>query len=185
MPCCSPSSRTRASLSSEEDVPYTSTPRSFPDLHGSGANSSSDRMNEDARACWLVDKARFPERKVGGEEIDRKSSALLGCPSRGYRPKQRAIGSGLLGKGSPLRVSHHAAAAGIEAGKFSPRNQRRLGSARISAARGHQVGEVEASGFHLDQKLIGSGMRLGHCLHFADFRSPKTSDHESQIGRAH
>src|ERR1019366_7368282 len=77
-------------------------PENFPDLHGSGADSSSNRMNEDPRACWLVDKARFPEREVGGEEIDREGSALLGRPGSRDGPKQCSIGSGLLSKGSPL-----------------------------------------------------------------------------------
>ncbi len=90
---------------------------------------------------------------------------------------------GFFGEGGPLRVAHDAASAGVvtanfASGEFASGGERRLGSAGVSAARGEQIGKVQAARFDFHQKLLGRGMRVGDLLQFEDFGTAETSDDE-------
>src|SRR5208337_5171470 len=64
----------------------------------------------------------------------------------------------------------------LNAGEFAAGRERRLGSAGVSAARGEQIGKVQAARLHLHQKLLRRGMRVGNLLQFENFGTAETGD---------
>jgi len=88
----------------------------------------------------------------------------------------------LLGEGGPLGVAHDAAAGGIEAGEFASRDEGRFGSAGVASVGGHEIGEVEASGFDFDYDLVGAGVGVGDVLEFEDLGASEAGDDESAHG---
>ena len=154
-------------------------------MHGGGADSASDGVNQDAGARRLLEQTRLPVGEVGGEEIYREGSGLFRGPIFRNGPDEVAMHHGFFGKGGPLGVAHDAASARIFAtGKFAAGGERRLGSAGVSAARGEQIGKVQAARFHFHQKLFGSRVRVGNLLQFEDLGPAETSDDECFHGKS-
>ena len=92
-------------------------------------------------------------------------------------------------EGAPLHVAHHAAFSSVvsgkfASGKFASGRERRFGRAGVSAARGQQIGEVQATRLHLHQKLFGCGMGVGDLLQFEHFGAAETGDDECFHGES-
>src|SRR6266849_4121112 len=135
------------------------------DLHGCSTDSAGDGVNQDARTR-VIDQTGLPVGEVGGEEIYGESGGLFGGPIFRDGPDEVAMRHGFFGEGGPLPVAHHAPPGGVVTGKFATGefaagDERRLGSAGVSAVRGHQVGKVQATRLHLHQKLLRCGVRGG------------------------
>ena len=120
-------------------------------MYGGGADSTGDGVNQYA-CSFLIEQTCLPIGEVSGEKINGKGGALFCGPIFWDRPEEIAMGDGLFGEGCPLRVTHHSASGGtiagqFVAGEFASRGEGRLRSSGVSAMRGHQIGEVQASRF--------------------------------------
>src|ERR1017187_8127123 len=157
----------------------------FADLHGGSADSTGDGVNQDAGAGRLLQQTRLPVGEVGGEEIYWESGGLFRGPIFRNGPGEVAMHHGFFREGGPLRVAHDAASARIfTTCKFAAGGERRLGSAGVPAARGEQIGKVQAARFHFHQKLLGRGMRVGNLLQFENLGPAETSDDECFHGES-
>ncbi len=98
-------------------------PENLSDLHGGGADSAGDGVNQHARTGGALvradEQAGLPVSEIGGEEIYRKGRALFGGPIFRDGPNEVAMRHGCFRESGPLRVAHHAASSGLGvAGKF-------------------------------------------------------------------
>ena len=93
------------------------------DLHGGGAHSAGDRVNQHAALMLVghIDRldgvgghSGFPVSEIGGEEVHGKRRRLLRGPSLGLRPEHLALDGDLLGSGAVLRIAHHALAGVLD-----------------------------------------------------------------------
>src|SRR5208337_5178314 len=111
-------------------------------------------MNQDAGGLvvgfGLTEQTGLPIGEVGGEEIYGEGGGLLGGPIFGDGPDEVAMRHRSFCEGAPLHVAHHAAFSSVvsgkfASGKFASGRERRFGRAGVSAARGQQIGEVQAT----------------------------------------
>src|SRR5208282_784649 len=158
------------------------------DLNSGGADSASDGVNQNTGTGLVVfrrvQQTGFPVGEIGGEEVYRESSSLLGRPVLRNGPDQVAMGHGFLGESGPLCVAHHTASAGVATGEFAAGSERWLGRACVSTARGEQIGKVQATGFHFHQHLLRRGMGIGDLLQFENLGTAETSDDECFHGES-
>src|SRR5580658_3268985 len=99
----------------------------------------------------------------------------------GDGPQHVGVCGGSLGEGGPLGVAHDAASGALaisierDAGKLAAGDERRRWGSWVSALRGHEIGEIQASGGDSDNGL--SWFRGGS----GAFRTASASGPESAV----